>query len=310
MSGIRKIKALLATVIVVLGLAATAGPLTAAGFTKDGSTSPDITSSRVGQPSVADRVLYADDSPELFGKEAAVRNALGFPAGKSRAGRHATDGIQKVEYDEVAEVDSSGQPLSLARFDGAGRLINAVRFDLAPGAAGKVTGDEASKTAAGALARTGLTLAGRARVEANPLSGGWDMHWDRSEGGFPVRGDETSAHVWPDGRIQSVARVEHQVSAPPGKRLLRADAQQAATRQLAKWFSSGESGYSIDTMDLQWVGPNAAFDPSKIDSPSVAYRLAWVVNVKPAGVAAEAIRLITIYVDAGNGTVIGGDVVE
>jgi hypothetical protein len=63
-------------------------------------------------------------------------------------------------------------------------------------------------------------------------------------------------------------------------------------------------------MDLEWVGPNAAFDPSKLDATPAPYRLAWVANVKPSGPVAQSVRLITLYIDAGDGTVLGGDVVE
>jgi hypothetical protein len=63
-------------------------------------------------------------------------------------------------------------------------------------------------------------------------------------------------------------------------------------------------------MELEWVGPNAAFDPAKMDLATEPYRLAWVANVKPSGRAADSLRLVTLYVDAADGSVIGGDVVE
>jgi hypothetical protein len=80
--------------------------------------------------------------------------------------------------------------------------------------------------------------------------------------------------------------------------------------QLDQWSSQGSVRYTVTDMDLEWVGPNAAFDASKLNTAPAPYRLSWVVNVKPTGEAADYIRLITLYVDAGNGTIIGGDVVE
>ena len=68
--------------------------------------------------------------------------------------------------------------------------------------------------------------------------------------------------------------------------------------------------YAIQGMNLEWVGPNAAFDPAKVGATNEPYRLAWVANVQPSGSIADVVRLITLYVDAGDGTVIGGDVVE
>jgi hypothetical protein len=307
---IAKVKAFLAVTAVVLGLAATAGPLTAAGFSREVSGSPGVPSSRIGEPTVTDTVLYADDSPDLFAKAGAVRDALGFPAGAARSGRHVKDGLQNAEYDEVADLDSAGQPISLTQFDGRGRLVSAVRFDLPPRLSAKVTSDQASKAAQGVLARSGLMPSGKARVEPNPVAGGWDVHWPRTEAGFPVRGDETSVHVWQDGRIQGVARVEHEVSALPSKRLGQADAKDVVTHQFDAWFTGRGSGYAVQNMDLEWVEPNAAFDAGKIGAAPAPCRLAWVANVTPSGAAAEVIWQITLYVDAGNGTVIGGDVVE
>ena len=307
---VAKAKSFLAVAAVVLGLAATAGPLTAAGFTKDASGSPAVPASRIGQPTATDTVIYADDRPELFARAGAIRDALGFPAGAARSGRHVKDGMQKAEYDEVADLDSAGRPISLTQFDGGGRLVTAVRFDPPTAISGKVTSDQASKAAQGVLARSGLTPSGKAHVEPNPVAGGWDVHWARTEGGFPVRGDETSVHVWQDGRIHSVARVDHQLSTLPSKRLGQADAQGVVTRQFDAWFANRGSGYAVQKMDLEWVEPNAAFDPTKLGATPASYRLAWVADVTPSGAAAEVIRQITLYVDAGDGTVIGGDVVE
>ena len=63
-------------------------------------------------------------------------------------------------------------------------------------------------------------------------------------------------------------------------------------------------------MTLEWVEPNAAFDAAKLSAAPAPYRLAWVANVRPSGVAAGYVSLVTLYVDAANGTILGGDVVE
>jgi hypothetical protein len=118
--------------------------------------------------------------------------------------------------------------------------------------------------------------------------------------GFAVRGDETRVHVWQDGRIESVARVEHKLAAAPSRSLGQVDA----------WSSGEDTSYAVQGMDVEWVGPNAMFEPSKVGAAPGPYRLAWVANIKPSGPASEYVRLITLYVDAGNGAVIGGDIVE
>ena len=64
------------------------------------------------QPAIADTVLYADDSPDVFARAGAARDSFGFPIGASRTGRHVHDGLRKADYDEVTEVDSAGRPIS------------------------------------------------------------------------------------------------------------------------------------------------------------------------------------------------------
>ena len=152
--------------------------------------------------------------------------------------------------------------------------------------------------------------AGQSRTESNPVSGGWDVYWARTASGFPVRGDETRVHVRQDGQIGSVARVEHKLAPAPVDRLSREAAQGAVAGQLDKWFAGRDFEYSVGAIDLEWVGPNAAFDGSKVGAAPAPYRLAWVANVQPSGTLADSVRLITLYLDAGDGTVIGGDVVE
>lgn len=304
------VKAVLAAATVVVGLAMSPGQLTAASFTDGGFDSKGTDTARAGQPVVTDTVLSADDSPEVFARADAARDALGFPVGSKKAGRHVKDGFQNSDYDEVAEVGSSGQPLAITQFDGDGRLLAAVRFDAPSGPQVKVTSDAAARAAQRGLAGTGLTVGGAPRIDANTLTGGWDVHWDRVQDGFAVRGDETRVHVWQDGRIESVARVEHKLAAAPSRRLGQVEAQEAVALQVDAWSSGEDTSYAVQGMDVEWVGPNAMFEPSKVGAAPGPYRLAWVANIKPSGPASEYVRLITLYVDAGNGAVIGGDIVE
>jgi hypothetical protein len=261
-------------------------------------------------PGITETAIYADSKPDIFARAGKARDAFGFPAGQRRTGRHVHDGYQKSDYDEVSEIDSAGNPLSMTQFDADGGLVSAVRFDAPPASAAIGSADAATKTAQLGLAASGMRTLGQARLQENYAAGGWDVHWDRLEGGFAVRGDETSVHVWKDGRIQSVARVEHKLAAAPARKLGQAEAHQTADRELNAWFSGKDSGYSQEDKGMQWVEPNAAFDPSKVGTDAEPYRLAWVVNVKPSGSVANYVRLITLFVDAGDGTIIGGDVVE
>jgi hypothetical protein len=306
----RAARAAIAAAMLFAGCVATSGQLSAAGARHSAAAVDGVAAAPLGQAAVRETVLYADDHPDLFARAGSTRDALGFSKGAARKGRHVHDGIQKSDYDEVAEVDAAGQPTSLTQFDGMGRLLAAVRFDSPARSGAAVSSDQAGKAAARGLAAAGIPVAGAGRPTANGAVGGWDIHWDRVQAGFKVRGDETAVHVWQDGRIQSVARVEHDLAAAPPTPIGQAAAQAVVSRQCDSWFSGGDSGFGIAGMTLEWVVPNAAFDPARVGAAEGPYRLAWVANVNPTGSAAEAVRLVTLYVDAGDGAIIGGDVVE
>jgi hypothetical protein len=285
------------------------GQLTAAGLVKSAPPGP-ADAVALGQPGLTQTAIYADKEPTVFARAAAVRDAFGFAVGANRTGKHVKDHVQNSEYDEIAEIDKAGRQSSIAQFDAAGELVTAVRFDMASGLAAKTTGDAAARAAERALAKAGLSPAGEVRVDGNSLVAGWDVHWARVEDGVAVRGDETRVRVWPDGRIQSVAHVEHGLAPAPEARLSREAGQLAVSAQMDNWFAGRGFGYAIQSMEMEWVGPNATFDPSKVGASAEPYRLAWVANVKPSGAISDVVRLITLYVDARDGSLIGGDVVE
>jgi hypothetical protein len=304
-------KSLAAAIALVVGLVVASGGLTAAKSpVLVGPDPAGMDSARVAEPIRTEAVITADDRPDLFAGADRVRTGFGFPAGTKKAGRHVHDGFQNSDYDEVSELGSNGQPLAMTQFDGSGRLLEAVRFDIPTSSAVHVTGDTAAKSAQRGLSSSGLAVTGEARTDFVSSDGGWDVHWDRVADGLAVRGDETRVHVWADGRVQTVATVEHQLAPAPARKLSQPDARTVVTKQMDQWSGTSAVGYSVAAMNLEWVGPNAAFDASKLSAAAAPYRLSWVVNVKPTGPEAEYIQLITLYVDAGDGKIIGGDFVE
>lgn len=306
------VKAVLAAAVVVFGLAATADRMVA---TSTGGSDTvvgvgGVAGAKVGPPVVTATVLNADDSPDVFRRAASARDAFGFPVGPKRTGKHVHDTYRPTDYDEVEEVDAAGQPLALTQFDPTGRLVAAVRFDRPSATSPTIEMDAATSAATRGLSASGVAVAGPYQADADAVLGGWNVHWDRSQDGFRVRGDETRVHLWPDGRIQSVAHVEHPLAAAPAERLGIDDAKKIVSGQFDRWFAGRASSYAVQQMSLEWVGPNAAFDAAKLSAAPAPYRLAWVANVKPSGVAADYVSLVTLYVDATNGTILGGDVVE
>jgi hypothetical protein len=303
-----RIKHLLALAVVGLGIVVVSGPVAAA--TAQDATSESMPDTAIVQPARTETVIYADDQPQVFERARKVRDALGLPKGARSSGKHVRDGYRNEDYDEVDEVDAAGNPVSLTQIDASGRLLVAVRLDL-PGKSGRSVGRQtALARAKQGLAAAGVAPSAPATITANDAIGGWDVRWERQQDGYRVRGDEASVHLWDDGTIASIGRTEHLLARQPSVRLEEAKARASAKDLLDKSFDGTGSSYVIGDMDLEWAGPNAAFDADKLNAPEAPYRLCWVVNVTPTGDAASYARLLTLYLDAGDGSLLGGDVVE
>ena len=299
------VKTAVGTCALAVSLLVTAGQLAAAP-TQAPSSDPDP----MGKLAREEMVLDAGASSTLLAQAGETGNALGFPVGVKRIGKHVRDGFEQTEYDEVTELDSKGRVSSITQFDKSGRLRSAIRLDSPPRNVLKVNSAGAIRAAQRSAQTAGLTLGTPSATDVDQATGGWTVHWDRVAGGIRVRGDETRVQVWPDGRIQSVARVEHDLAPEPGQRIDADNAKHAASDNLDRWFAGRNSGYAIQGVALEWVEPIGAFDPMLAAATSVPYRLAWVTEVKPLGDAASAMWLMTLFVDAGDGNIIGGDFVE
>jgi hypothetical protein len=262
------------------------------------------------RPARVETALGANADAAVLARETKTRDALGFPVGVSRIGRHVHDGLEQTEYDEVTELDAHGRPQALTQFDMNGQLRSAVRFDAPSAGAVKVTRDAAVKSAQRSISAAGLSAGAVSSTEADVAAGGWTVHWARLVDGVRVRGDETRVHIWANGRIQSVARAEHDLAAAPGNRMDAAAGRQIATSTVASWLAGHDSSYTVQKTALEWVGPNAAFDPAKLTSAEAPYRLAWVTEVVPTGTAAQTFWRISLFIDAADGSLIGGDFVE
>ena len=303
------VKAILAGGMVAAALAVTAGSLTAAGSINTGPAAPAIAAPAT-QTATRETPLYIADHPALFARAVTDRNAFGFPVGATRTARHVKDGIQGIEYDEVTEVDQAGHPMSIAQFAADGRLLDAMRLDSPSSTSTTVSSSVATKTALHALTASGFGVAGQPTADADQSAGGWDLTWTRYQAGYPVRGDGPRVHVSQDGHIESVATVQHKTGVAPTRLLTRANAQTLASKQWSSWFGTSGTGYGVQSLDVEWVGPNDTFDATRSGVTSEPYRLAWVASLKPSGATSDYLYLVTLYVDAGSGAVIGGDIVE
>ncbi len=287
--------AIAAAVVVTSGLAAAARP---AGELPD-----------VGRgPARVEVALSGDAEARLLARHGQVRDALGFPTGKNRGAWHVKDGFNHTEFDEVSEVAAGGEVLSVTQFDGRGLRL-AVRLDKPAASRASLRQSKAVKAAEQAVRRTGLPLGPVAVAEADTVSGGLVVRWARTEDGVPVRGDEIRVAIRPDGRIASLSRVDHALAA--GRKAISSGrAVEIGRTILDEWSGHSESDYEIQGATLEWVEPNGIFDPDRIGSMPEAYRQAWVVVAKPTGAAAEHLNLLALFIDAADGSLIGGDTVQ
>jgi hypothetical protein len=286
-----------AALVVTSGLAAAARP------------APRPAIEPAGEPVRYEAPLEAKAEAVVLAKADQVRDSLGFPPGKGRGAKHVKDGFSRAEYDEVTDTDAAGDVLSIAQFDERGLRL-AVRLDKPGPFRTAVSRDAAVKAADQASRRLGMTIDSVASVESDSTGGGWVVRWSRTVGGVRVRGDEIRVAVRADGKVGSLARVEHQLAAAPLEPIGSSRAAAIAQVTLESWSAQSESSYAIKGATLEWVEPNGIFDPTLAGAADGPYRQAWVVTVQPSGAAAEHLRLIALYIDAADGTLIGGDTVE
>jgi hypothetical protein len=129
--------------------------------------------------------------------------------------------------------------------------------------------------------------------------------------GVPVPGDGLRIQLWPDGSVHGLTRSERALADRPAAALDAVRARSIAEAQLGTWFRGGVGGgMTIAGLGLAWVPPNDTFAPAGPDAPDSVLRLAWVVRATASGQLTDTLRALEIYVDAGSGAVIGGDILE
>ena len=235
-----------------------------------------------------------------------IGHALGLPTGSRRTVTRLADRFEGGTVDEVTTFDAGGRPLAILRLDVGGAVRTAVALGWHT-ATGRLTPDQA-RTAAGRLAAAaGLPPSGTAEARLDPAGAGWTVLWPRHVAGAPVRGDGLWVRLWADGTFHSVANQTSELAPEPPTRIAPAVAIDIIRDHLAGWDLEGAS---LAAPVLAWVAPNDLLDPALADAPSAVRRLAWVVRVSPSPASGSTLRAVEIDVDAGDGSLLGGDVLE
>ena len=116
--------------------------------------------------------------------------------------------------------------------------------------------------------------------------------------------------LWPDGSFHGLAVSERPLAAAPGHRIAASRAERLALRTAAHRYGASANDLSVESTSLAWVAPNDAWSAAAPDAPGDTLRLAWVVTLRADGHLAERLRGLQVWLDAGDGSVVGGDVME
>jgi hypothetical protein len=238
-----------------------------------------------------------------------LATALGLPGVSQRVERF-DDRFEHRVYDEVTSLDSTGHEVAIAQFETDGSVAMAVALGW-HGGAGRAVDRVTAENRGVAVARAaGLEVNGRPTVLASAGSGGWSIGWRRVVDGVVVRGDGVRVALWPDGTFHGLTRMERPLAAPPAQPMTAAAARQLAERWTAGRYGAAASDLRLTGVAKAWVAQNDAFVPNGFDAPAETLRLAWVVSFQAGGTLAERLHAIELWIDAGDGRLLGGDVAE
>jgi hypothetical protein len=266
---------------------------------------PFVAGERSSRPVAID----AAASDRALGRAHNLGRALGFGGVRDTISR-LDDRFDHRVYDEIASFDAHGRQVGLSRFDTDGRLLLAIQLGWTPGPGRPIDAAAASARAAAIARAAGLAPDGKPEIQRSNGAGGWIARWPRLVGGIPVRGDGTRVTVWADGSFHAVTRTERPLAAKPTATLPAEAARSTAERIVSNRFKASASNLAVVAVEQAWVAPNDTWDPVRPDAPDAVLRLAWVVRLQSSGSLADRMRMVEFWLDAGDGALIGGDIVE
>jgi hypothetical protein len=254
--------------------------------------------------------VSASETDRSSARGAALAKALGLPGVTHRAER-LDDRFEHRVYDEVTSFDARGREVAISRFDADGRVVMAVGLGWRPGSGRTIAADVAARRASEVAAAAGLSAAGRPTTHRSAGAGGWAVTWPRVVDGVRVAGDGLRVLLWNDGSFHGLARQERPLAAAPARPIPEAAAR--ATAEVAAGARFGQAGpgaLRIVSAERAWVAPNDTWDPAGPDAPGAVLRLAWIIRFETSDELSERVRLAEFWIDAGDSSVIGGDLVE
>jgi hypothetical protein len=238
-----------------------------------------------------------------------VATALGLPGVSQRVER-IDDRFEHRTYDEVTSLDAGGREVAITRLEPDGSVAMAVSLGWHPANARSLDGPAASNRAEALARAAGLSPSGRPSARVSAGAGGWSVSWPRTVDGAVVRGDGLRIALWADGTFHGLNRVERPLGAPPVRETAPGEARQAAAALMTSRFAGAATDLRVVAAERVWVAPNDTFGGPRLDAPAATLRLAWAVRLDATGGLAERVRSIEVWLDAGDGSLLGGDVIQ
>jgi hypothetical protein len=264
---------------------------------------------RAGEPATVRSVLPAGAAARVRDRGLARARLIGVPVGTHTQVSRVHDRFSGTLVDELITTDARGRRLGIVRMDGDGRVTMAVRLGWQAPAGRRIDASAARSRATSLAKASGIAGGGAPTVDAAP-DGGWRVAWARVVGGVPVVGDGSVVTLFGDGTLHAAARRERPLAATPPTTLTAPAVERIARQRLATLLGPAIGDARIERQRLAWIAPNDTFDPKAPDAPDPVLRLAWVVEVRTAGSLADRLRALELYLDAGDGALLGGDLLR
>jgi hypothetical protein len=265
-----------------------------------------------GERAIVTSAPDADLAAGIDSRAATLERVLGLNGTAGRRFAVVEDRFQQRRVDEVTYLDQRGRPIGLLRLAPDGRLVAAVRLGYRDGfASGQLDAAAALSKARSLADSLGLTPPPTGpKVRAMMNGALWAVTWPRMVAGVAVDGDGLTVRIWRSGDLHSVTLGERSLEHPQS--LISAERARAALDGLLSSLMSAErrADGKLGAPALRWVAPNDRFRPDGADAPAPSLRLAYVFEMRFAGVSASIIRSVTFWIDAETGALIGGDALE
>lgn len=235
----------------------------------------------------------------------AIRAGLALP-GRVVAIKRIEDRFEGRVLDQVTFEDDLG-PSALVELEPTGRPHLAIALGWR-GAKGPAAPRNVALRLALAQARAaGFTVAGEPTILETEE--GWEVVWGRTVDGIPVLGDGVRVSLWKDGSFHAVVQWEHPLAPRPTTTIDEGTARAIAAAHFTERPGT-DGAIVVRSARLAYVRPNDAVDPSRPDAPAAEARLAWLVLGEPADPSKSLIERAELWLDAGDGSVLGGDVAQ